>query len=459
MRAWVRAAASSMRSFGSDGLDRARHAAEFLDLVDVAPGPRREIVREPFDIERTAPRIDHPRGAALPLQHDLGVAGDAGGEIGRQRQRLVERVGMQRLGAALRRRHRLDAGAGDIVEHVLRGERPAGGLAMGAQRERARVLRLELLHQLRPQHPRGAQLGHLHKEVHADAEEEREPRREAVDIEVGGKPGADIFDAVGERVGELEVGRRSGLLHVVAGDRDRVELRHMRRGVGEDVGDDAQRRLRRIDVGVAHHEFLEDVVLDRAGELFRRHALFLGGDDIEREHRQHGAVHGHRHRHPVERDAAKQRAHVVDRVDRDARHADVAGDARMIAVIAAMGGEIEGDREALLAGGEIAPVEGVRILGGGEAGILPDRPWLGDVHGRVGTAQIGRDAGIGVETVEPLEIAGAVAALHRNLFRREPGRGRRRAGKRRLGKIDPREIRDTAHPVIRSCCQEYRRRP
>ncbi len=81
-------------------------------------------------------------------------------------------------------------------------------------------------------------------------------------------------------------------------------------------------------------------------------------------------------RHLVERDAGEQRAHVVDRIDRDAGHADIAGDARMIAVVAAVGGEIEGDRQALLPGGEIAPVEGVGILRRGEAGILPDGPGL-----------------------------------------------------------------------------------
>ena len=136
----------------------------------------------------------------------------------------------------------------------------------------------------------------------------------------------------------------------------------------------------------------------------RLHALFLGRHDVEREHRQHRAVHGHRHRHLVERDAGEQRAHVVDRIDRDAGHADIAGDARMIGVVAAMGGEIEGDREALLPGREIAPVEGVGIFRRGEAGILPDGPGLGDIHGRVGAAQIGRDAGIGVEEVEALQV-------------------------------------------------------
>ena len=33
------------------------------------------------------------------------------------------------------------------------------------------------------------------------------------------------------------------------------------------------------------------------------------------------------------------------RVDRDARHADVAGDARIVAVVAAVGGEVEGDAD------------------------------------------------------------------------------------------------------------------
>ena len=114
--------------------------------------------------------------------------------------------------------------------------------------------------------------------------------------------------------------------------------------------------------------------------------------DVERHDRQHGAVHGHRHGHLAERDAVEELAHVEDGIDRHAGHADIAGDARMVAVIAAMGGEVEGDRQALLAGGEVAAVEGVGFLGRREAGILPDRPGLLDIHGRVGAADEGRDA-------------------------------------------------------------------
>ena len=57
-----------------------------------------------------------------------------------------------------------------------------------------------------------------------------------------------------------------------------------------------------------------------------------------------------------------------------AGHADIAGDPRMIGIVTPVGGEIEGDGKTFLSGGEIAPVEGVALLGGGEAGILADRP-------------------------------------------------------------------------------------
>ena len=409
--------------FRHAGLDRLRHAAELLDLLDMAPGLGGEIAGQPLDIIGAAPGIDDAVGAALLLQEQLRVAGDARGEIGRQRQRLVERVGVQRLGVALRRRHRLDGGAHHVVVDVLRGQRPARGLAMRAQRQRARVLRIELLQQLGPQQPRGAHLGDLHEEVHADRPEERQPRREAVDVEAGGEAGAEIFDAVGQRIGELEVLRRAGFLHVIAGDRDRIVFRHLLRGVGKDVGDDPHRGRRRIDVGVAHHELFQNVVLNGAREFFRRHALFLGGRDEQRQDRQHRAVHGHRHAHLVERDAGEQRAHVVDRIDRDAGHADVAGDARMIAVVAAMGGEIERDREALLPGGEVAAIERVGIFRRGEPGILPDGPGLVDIHGRVGAAQIGRDAGPGLEEVDAFEIGFAVAGLYQDALGRQPRLG------------------------------------
>ena len=359
----------------------------------MSPGCPRELIGQPLNVERAAPQIDNAGYSALLREHELRIAGDAGGKIRRQCKRLVQRIGVQRLRVSLRRCHRLDSGAHHVVEYVLGCKRPAGGLAMGAQRQRARVLGGERLHQLCPEQARRPQLRDLHEEVHADRPEERDARRKPVDIETRVEAGTHIFHAVGQRVGELQVRRRACLLHVIARHGDRVELRHVRRREGKDVGDDAQRCHGRIDIGVAHHELFEDVVLNGAGELLRLHSLLLGCDDVEREHRQDRTIHGHRHRRAVERDAGKQRAHVVDRVDGHSRHADIATHARVIGIVAAMGSEIESNREPHLSGRQIAPVEGVRFLGGGEAGILPDGPRLGHVHGRIGAAQVGRDAG------------------------------------------------------------------
>jgi hypothetical protein len=224
-----------------------------------------------------------------------------------------------------------------------------------------------------PQHARGAQLGDFHEEVHADGEEE--DRRPANLSMSSPRPRrTHIFHAVGDGEGQFLHLRRAGFLHVVAGDRDRVELRHLAAGVAEDVRDDPHRGFGRIDVGVADHELLEDVVLDGPVQQLAVDALLLARDDEEGQDRDHRAVHRHRHRHLVERDAVEQDLHVLDRVDGDARLADIAHHARVVAVIAAVGGQVEGDRQALLPGGEVAAVEGVRFLGGGEAGVLPDRP-------------------------------------------------------------------------------------
>ena len=60
--------------------------------------------------------------------------------LGRQRQRLVVGVGVQRLGAAEHRRHRLQRGADDVVERLLGGQRDAGGLGVEAQPHRLLAL-------------------------------------------------------------------------------------------------------------------------------------------------------------------------------------------------------------------------------------------------------------------------------------------------------------------------------
>ena len=102
-------------------------------------------------------------------------------------------------------------------------------------------------------------------------------------------------------------------------------------------------------------------------------------------------------RHLLERDAVEEDLHVLDRVDRHAGLADVADHARVVGVVAAVGGEVEGHRHALLPGRQVAPVEGVGLLGGGEPGVLADRPRAARVHRGADPADERRGPGEGVE--------------------------------------------------------------
>ncbi len=91
----------------------------------------------------------------------------------------------------------------------------------------------------------------------------------------------------------------------------------------------------------------------------------------------------------------------------------------MIAVIAAVRGEIERDREAFLPGGEIAAIEGVRVLGRGEAGILADRPGAAGIHRRAHAAREGGEAG--KAGVDRGGILGRVERFDRDALGRLPG--------------------------------------
>jgi hypothetical protein len=89
------------------------------------------------------------------------------------------------------------------------------------------------------------------------------------------------------------------------------------------------------------------------------------------------------------------------RVDGHAGLAHVAGHARVVAVVAAVGGQVEGHRHALPAGGQRLAVEGVGFFGGGEAGVLADGPGAHRVHGGLRAADEGLETGqrVGVRQV------------------------------------------------------------
>ena len=231
---------------------------------------------------------------------------------------------------------------------------------------------------------------------------------------------AQVLQTVGQRVGQLDVGRCACLLHVVTRNRNRVELGHVLRGVLEDVGDDAHRELGRVDIGVAHHELLEDVVLNRTRKLVERAALLQTGDDVEGQNGQHGAVHGHRNRHLVERNAVEEHLHVLDRTNRHTGLAHVTNHTRMVGVVAAVRSQVESHRQTLLTGRQVAAIEGVGLLGGRETGILADGPRTHHIHRRVGTAQEGGDTCRIVQVLHAFEVFGRIGSLDGNALGRQP---------------------------------------
>ncbi len=101
-------------------------------------------------------------------------------------------------------------------------------------------------------------------------------------------------------------------MHVITGDRNRVELRHIFRGVSNNIGNNAHRRLRRIDVRIANHKLFQNIILQRTGKLRLCDSLFLCGDDVHGHDRQHGPVHGHRNRHLVQRNPVEKDFHIFN---------------------------------------------------------------------------------------------------------------------------------------------------
>ncbi|OPZ49179.1 MAG: hypothetical protein BWY91_03118 [bacterium ADurb.BinA028] len=170
---------------------------------------------------------------------------------------------------------------------------------------------------------------------------------------------------------------------MIARDGDGVPPGHLGLAVGEDVGDQAQRLLRRVDVGAASDVLLEHVVLDRPGELVARDALLLRDQLVEQQERRAGRVDRHRRRDLVQRQPVEQHPHVVDRVDGHTDLADLAGGDRLVGVIAHLGRQVEGHRQPAGARRDELVVALVGLLGRPEPGVLTHRPRPAGIHRRV----------------------------------------------------------------------------
>ena len=384
------------------------HAAHGLDFFDERPGRIGHVLRQCLHHVAASPGVDHVGNVGFFLDDELGVARDARRKFGGQRNRFVKAVGVQALRAAEYRRHRLYGGAHHVVVGVLLGQAPATGLAVGAQHQRLGLFRVEAFHDAAPQQARGAHLGHFQVEVHANGPEEGEAPGKLIHVHALGNGGLHILLAIGQRESQLQRLVGAGFLHVVTRDADRVELRHVLRGVLNDVADDAHGRRGRVDVGVAHHELFQNVVLNRPAQLVLAHTLLFRRHHVAGQHRQHGAVHGHGDADFAERYLVEQNLHVLHRVNRHAGLADIARHARVVAVIAAVRGQIEGHAHALPPRSERLAVKGVGFFGRRKARVLADGPGPHRIHGRLRTAQVGLKTRQRVGVGQVLDVLGRV---------------------------------------------------
>ena len=103
-------------------------------------------------------------------------------------------------------------------------------------------------------------------------------------------------------------------------------------------------------------------------------ALLLPRRDVEREQDRRGAVDREAGADRVERDLVEEDLGVGQRVDRDADPADLLLHVGVIGVVAALGRQIEGDRQAGAALLQQVAVALVGLLGGAEAGVLAECP-------------------------------------------------------------------------------------
>ncbi len=246
---------------------------------------------------------------------------------------------MKRLAAAQHRRHRLQRDAHHVVVGLLRGQRRARRLRVEAQRPGARVARAEaLFHDPRPEAAGGAEFRHFLDEIVVDVEEEAEPSGKGIDVEPAFHRRIDVSDSVSQGEGDLLRGGAARLADVIAADGDGVPFGNDSGAIVESIGDQPHRGRGRIDIGAARHVFLQDVVLDGAGELGGLRPVRLPHGLVEGEQRRRRRVDGHRSGDLAQVDAVEEPLHVVDGIDSHAYAPHFAPRPRAVGVVAHLRG-------------------------------------------------------------------------------------------------------------------------
>ena len=217
----------------------------------------------------------------------------------------------------------------------------------------------------------------------------------------------DVGETVGQRERQLLGRRRSGLADVVAGDRDRVPTRHLRRRERDRVAHQPHRRPGREHELLLRLVLLQDVVLQRATERRARHAGLLGLGDEHREDHRRRRVDRHRRRDRRQIDPGVQILHVGQRIDRHTTTADLAERHLVIGIDPQQRRHVERRRQPVTTGADDLLEPPVRVVRGAEPGEHPHRPQLRPIHRRIRAPRVR-------ELARELAVVGAVHRLQRD---------------------------------------------
>ena len=396
--------------------DSLGHAAQCFDFLNVCPCTFDDLVGEVFHIVGAAPWIDDLADFGFILDVKLGVTSQTSREVGRQSDCFVECVGMQGLGVTERCRHSFHTGTADVVEWILFGEGPAGGLGVGTECHGFRILCAEAFEDLCPEDTSCTHLCDFHEVVLALIPEEGQTLCESIDRQTCFFAAADVFHTVCQRVTDFQIAGSAAFLNVVARNGNGVELRHVLGGVFENITNDTHGHSRWVNVGVTYHEFLQDIVLNGTCKDLLVDALFDAGGNEECQDRKNGAVHGHRYGHLVQRDAVEEDVHIKHGAYGYAGFTYVADNARVIRIVAAVGRKVECNGQTLLTCCQVSLIECVGFFCRGEACVLTNGPWAENVHGGVWSTKEWRDTAHEVQMIAVIIDIFGIEGSDRDLF-------------------------------------------
>ncbi len=392
------------------------HTTQLLNFLNKGPAATNQLLSQSFYIVGAAPRIDNFANFGFILDVQLSVTSNTSGEISRQSNSFVQSVGVQRLGVTQSCAHSFNTSTSYVVERILFGQRPTGRLAVSTQSQRFRILRTKGINNLSPQSTSCTHFSHFHEVVLADCPEERQTRSKCVNSQASFNTGTDIIPAVSQSVSHFNIIGSTSFLHMIAGNRNAVKLRHILRCESENIADNSHRRRRGINISVTNHELFQNIVLDSTSQNLLRNTLLFSSQNIESQNRQNSAVHGHRYGHLIQRNAREQDFHIQNGVYSNTGFANVAYNTLVIGVITTVGCQVKSNGQAFLTSSQVTTIESVGFLSSREASVLTNCPRTNNIHCGIGTTQVRSNTSHKFDLVAICIILFSVQGFYINLF-------------------------------------------